>query len=255
MSLEATMWARDQRGLGAPERLVLLNLADKVRKAQCRAWPGVETIADEENLGETTVRRALRVLERLGLIGKERPGGGYRKTTVYRLALPNYPADPAGLWDEDNPADAAENPAGSAIYPAAAAIYPAAPAPESSRTSYEPVTATSREIVTPEVLPGLRAPAGARGELAKVAHLNELIAAVNERRQPPLTREQAVQAQKLARDAVAAGWDDGLVVAALATTTAFTRGAFDFAVGQLRREIVGDARSRLTKFEQSERWR
>jgi hypothetical protein len=233
MSLEATVWARAQRGLGAPERLVLLNLADKVRKGQCRAWPGVETIADEENLGETTVRRALRALEERGLVAQEKAGGGYRKTTVYRLALPNYPADAAGLWDDENPA---------------------APAPESSSTSYEPVTATSREIVTPEVLPAL-APAVAGGELAKGTQLDHLIAAVNEHRQPPLTRQQAVQARALARDCLAGGWEPNLIVAALATTSAFTRAAFDFAVAQLRREVVGDARSRLTKFEQSERWR
>jgi hypothetical protein len=252
MSLEATVWARHQRGLGAPARLVLLNLADKVPKGQCRAWPGVETVAEEEGLGETTVRRALRFLEEHKLVIEERRGGGFATTTIYRLALPNYPADAAGNY----PADAANYPAAAANYPADAANYPAAAAPESTqRISRESTKATSPppERVHAELLLPVPEPVGAAGELARGQYLDAVVAEVRARRQPPLTRPQAVEARRLARETLEAGWDARLVVAALVSTAAFTQPAFTFAADRLRREAVPDDKARLTKFEQAER--
>lgn len=96
------------------------------------------------------------------------------------------------------------------------------------------------------------APNGAGEELAKGLDLDSLIAEVRAQRQPPLTRAQAVQARRQARDALEAGWDPRIIVAALVACSAFTNGAFTFAVDQLRRQVVGDPKQRLTKFEQAQ---
>jgi hypothetical protein len=61
------------------------------------------------------------------------------------------------------------------------------------------------------------------------ATLDTVIAAVRERRSPPLSRDQAREARKIARDRLRAGWAVERIVGVLVETTAFTSAAVDFA--------------------------
>lgn len=98
MSRPAGDWARKVSGLRPRERMVLINLADHVNADdRDRCWPSVPLIAAEEGLGERTVQRALRGLERRQLIRPERPGGGRWVTTVYVLAIPENPVNMTGF--------------------------------------------------------------------------------------------------------------------------------------------------------------
>ena len=92
MSVEANAWVWTLRGLAWPERLVLLRLANHVRKDNNRARPSVKSIAEACEMGERTARRCLRKLEEAKHLSVESLGGGYKVTTVYALALPGYPA-------------------------------------------------------------------------------------------------------------------------------------------------------------------
>lgn len=60
MSVEATTWVlRHSRAKGGI-RLVLLALADHAHRDGTRAWPSVQTLADEANVSPRTAQRALR---------------------------------------------------------------------------------------------------------------------------------------------------------------------------------------------------
>lgn len=64
-------WARDQR-VGAPStKLVLLLLADYADD-EGHCWPFVETVAEKAEMGEKSVRRHLKKLEKLGLLERTR---------------------------------------------------------------------------------------------------------------------------------------------------------------------------------------
>lgn len=96
MSHQASYWAKKVRGLRWAERMVLGNLADHAN-GEGRAWPSVATIAGEEGIGQSTVKRALRGLEARGLIRPERPGGGRKATTVYVVANTGNPVRETGF--------------------------------------------------------------------------------------------------------------------------------------------------------------
>jgi hypothetical protein len=85
------------------------------------------------------------------------------------------------------------------------------------------------ELVKPELTP-----------LAEGEHLDALIAAVSEHRGLSLTRDQARDARRLAREALKVGWDRGLIVAGLVATRAFTTPAFTYAIDEIRRRAGGD---------------
>ena len=54
--------------LPAPQKVVLLAIADRVSRDQQGAFPSIATLADDSCLAERTVRQALRGLEAAGLI-------------------------------------------------------------------------------------------------------------------------------------------------------------------------------------------
>jgi hypothetical protein len=60
------------------------------------------------------------------------------------------------------------------------------------------------------------------------AALTAIIEAVRERRSPPLSRDQAREARKIARDRLRAGWSSEQIAGALVETAAFTTAAVDF---------------------------
>lgn len=263
-------WARAQRGLSPPERLVLCNLADH-SNGSCKAWPAKETIQAEEGLSEATVRRALRRLEERGLVRVERPGGGFRVTTVYALALPDQ--DPAnrrqpghsdGLAGSNTQSNSTaiprhpdrNTPSTSTDYPVTVTGEPVIePVKNRYKRTAPPTPQRRAEVIRSEVLPA-PAPNGAGGELAKGRGLYELITDVRDRRAGqgrPLTRGQAASARRLAADALGAGWDRDLIVAALSECSAFSRGAFDYAADQVRRQTTGEqlAVKRMSAVERS----
>ena len=67
---------------------VLVVLADHANRDHL-SWPALATIAACVRADTRTVRRALRVLERSGLIATVTPGGGRNRSAVYRLAVGN----------------------------------------------------------------------------------------------------------------------------------------------------------------------
>jgi hypothetical protein len=67
MSCQTIIWALRQRGLSAPERVVLMYLADKANGALV-CWPSIETICEAIELSDKTVRRAVQRLAELHLI-------------------------------------------------------------------------------------------------------------------------------------------------------------------------------------------
>jgi hypothetical protein len=67
------------------------------------------------------------------------------------------------------------------------------------------------------------------------ADLDEIITAVRGRRSPPLSRDQAREGRKIARDRLRAGWSPDQIVGALTDTTAFTTAAVDFAASGSKR--------------------
>ena len=71
MSIEAFKWAKTWQVGSAPAKAVLLMIADHYNDADRRAWPSIQTLARETETSESTVRRAVRRLEQLGLIEVE----------------------------------------------------------------------------------------------------------------------------------------------------------------------------------------
>lgn len=94
MSNTALTWAwkviRANRDLTVATRLVLLSLADRADKL-FQSWPGVERIASDCNLSCVSVRSALTLLVKSGLIKRQRrtnENGGSR-TNIYTLCIEN----------------------------------------------------------------------------------------------------------------------------------------------------------------------
>jgi hypothetical protein len=212
------------------------------------AWPGLETLAFEADLAESTTATAVSALVTKGVIRVEPAGPGGRGNSNHYILLTD--ANPPGTGEFSagvNPPDQSRKPPGSRQKPPGS--LPKTPR-EPGTNPINPIEPKGNP--SPCLLPATSADGA--GELAKGLEVKRIIEAVNERRRPPLTRNQAVAANALARDALAAGWDPRLVVAGLSTTSAFTMNAFTYAVDQLRRQTVDGRRSTLTKFEQSEDW-
>lgn len=110
MSLEATRRVWKIRGLSAPERLVLLCLADAA-DAQGIAWPSVGEICERTELGKTAVYTAIRVLRAAGHLSP-----GWEPGCKTTPAIP-----PAAFRNTEsggrNPADGIRNPSGGPKIP------------------------------------------------------------------------------------------------------------------------------------------
>lgn len=69
MSLQAVLWALDGAGpTPAPQKLVLIALADFVNDQDGTCWPSQEVIAQRATMSARTVRRHIGWLDGVGLI-------------------------------------------------------------------------------------------------------------------------------------------------------------------------------------------
>lgn len=85
MSLDATRWAWQQKGLSPSEKLILLALADRCG-ADDTAYPSYQTLVDDTGLDRKTIWSALRRLEEAGIIsdtGERR--GPTKRVVVWKL--------------------------------------------------------------------------------------------------------------------------------------------------------------------------
>jgi hypothetical protein len=84
------VWAFRRRGLTASERVVLIFLADKANSALV-CWPGLELIAEETELAERTVHKAVHALAAKGLIRIE---AKHRQVNHYHIIRLTNGMDP-----------------------------------------------------------------------------------------------------------------------------------------------------------------
>jgi hypothetical protein len=234
-------------------RLVLLLLAYFANDDGTEARPGLELLSRRAAMVPRSVLRHLAALEAAGWIVRDRTSAPGR-VTVWRVL--NTPIQVTATSPKRAPKHDTKRVPNMTETTRKHDRPSTTTRHDPSKTRHNPPLSpqAAAEVVHAELLPA-PAPDGAgreSTELSKGQRLDQLIAAVKERRQPPLTRPQAVAARNLARECLEAGWDPGLIVAALAVTSAFTMNALTFAVDQLRRQVVGDPQSRLTPFEQTQ---
>ncbi len=93
MSFDAIVWALRQRAGGSAEKLVLIALADLVRRPAMKAYASAPTIANTTELNQKTVRRVLQRLQDRGLIRRldERVGLGGAPVFVLSLEAGSLP--------------------------------------------------------------------------------------------------------------------------------------------------------------------
>lgn len=105
------------RAMSSPaQRLVLLNLADRARDGTWRAWPSIERIARDTGMAPSTVRSAIRQLEKRGLVATIPVKGGKHITNEYVLMVDENPPGIGGLGD-GNPPGIDSNPPGIVVKP------------------------------------------------------------------------------------------------------------------------------------------
>ena len=101
--------------VGNPLRkLVLIKLADNANDmGEC--WPSYQHIADQCEIGRSTVKVHIRELEKSGLLRREfRRKGELNQSNVFHLALEGGAAPALGGGAADNPPGAGDNPGGGA---------------------------------------------------------------------------------------------------------------------------------------------
>ncbi len=97
MSVQAMTAVFEMRGLAVTERLVLLGFANYADKSGRNSYPSVPTVADDCEVDERTVRRALRRLEARGFIerdGMDDRAVGGRRAVRYRIVMGEGAARP-----------------------------------------------------------------------------------------------------------------------------------------------------------------
>jgi hypothetical protein len=97
-------YVRDDRRLLPSTKLVAYTMSTYMKPDGTGCRPGVETVAWQARLSESTVRRALCALRELCYLTVVRRGGGRSTPTVYRASLaPDTPAVVTGFrrtWQE-----------------------------------------------------------------------------------------------------------------------------------------------------------
>jgi hypothetical protein len=97
-------------------RNVMFVLADYANRDHL-AWPSLTTIMGCARVSERTARRALRLLERSGLIMTVTPGGGRNRSAVYRVDVRN-PASPGPVSSSETRPSQRETRPGPRLNPA-----------------------------------------------------------------------------------------------------------------------------------------
>ncbi|WP_267303308.1 helix-turn-helix domain-containing protein [Pseudomonas sp. BJa3] len=128
MSMELMVKAMKTKVGNPLRKLVLIKLADNANDmGEC--WPSYQHIADQCEIGRSTVKVHIRELEKSGLLRREfRRKGELNQSNVFHLALEGGAAPALGGGAGDNPPGAGDNPGGGA-----------GAAPRTSH-SFEPVT-------------------------------------------------------------------------------------------------------------------
>ncbi|MFK3922129.1 helix-turn-helix domain-containing protein [Pseudomonas fulva] len=135
MSMELMVKAMKTKVGNPLRKLVLIKLADNANDmGEC--WPSYQHIADQCEIGRSTVKVHIRELEKSGLLRREfRRKGELNQSNVFHLALNGGAAHALGGGAADNPPGAGDNPGGGA-----------GAAPRTSH-SFEPVTEPVEQTV------------------------------------------------------------------------------------------------------------
>ncbi|MBR7519901.1 helix-turn-helix domain-containing protein [Pseudomonas juntendi] len=135
MSMELMVKAMKTKVGNPLRKLVLIKLADNANDmGEC--WPSYQHIADQCEIGRSTVKVHIRELEKSGLLRREfRRKGELNQSNVFHLALNGGAAPALGGGAADNPPGAGDNPGGGA-----------GAAPRTSH-SFEPVTEPVEQTV------------------------------------------------------------------------------------------------------------
>lgn len=135
MSMELMVKAMKTKVGNPLRKLVLIKLADNANDmGEC--WPSYQHIADQCEIGRSTVKVHIRELEKSGLLRREfRRKGELNQSNVFHLALNGGAAPALGGGAGDNPPGAGDNPGGGA-----------GAAPRTSH-SFEPIIETVEQAV------------------------------------------------------------------------------------------------------------
>lgn len=114
MSMELMVKAMKTKVGNPLRKLVLIKLADNANDmGEC--WPSYQHIADQCEIGRSTVKVHIRELEKSGLLRREfRRKGELNQSNVFHLALEGGAAPALGGGAADNPPGAGDNPGGGA---------------------------------------------------------------------------------------------------------------------------------------------
>jgi hypothetical protein len=138
MSMELMVKAMKTKVGNPLRKLVLIKLADNAND-QGECWPSYQHIADQCEIGRSTVKLHIRELEKAGFLRREfRRKGELNQSNVFHLSLDGGAASALGGGAADNPPGAGDNPGGGA-----------AAAPRTSHSS-EPVN-EPKPMVTPDL--------------------------------------------------------------------------------------------------------
>ncbi|WP_335944463.1 helix-turn-helix domain-containing protein [Pseudomonas sp. G166] len=136
MSMELMVKAMKTKVGNPLRKLVLIKLADNASD-QGECWPSYQHIADQCEIGRSTVKLHIRELEKAGLLRREyRRKGELNQSNVFHLSLDGGAASASGGGAGDNPPGAGDNPGGGA-----------GTAPRTSH-SYEPVKEPKPTVIS-----------------------------------------------------------------------------------------------------------
>jgi hypothetical protein len=220
MSVYAARRAVDWPGGSAVKRHVLLLLGVETDHPRDSARLTLDEIAHKTGLARSTVIQSIRYWLDLGAL--ERHSSRGRTPTEYRVLEPPEPTTNRPLQAVGSESQLTAN---------------------RPSTDREPTGAERRNSARwdgdgdGEVVPRIPSSGDAVATTGLVIEedLNQLIAEVSEHRELKLTQSQATRARQRAREALANGWPRDLILAGLVECSAFTPGAFEYAVDQFRR--------------------
>jgi DNA-binding transcriptional MocR family regulator len=114
MSMESMVKAMKTKVGNPLRKLVLIKLADNAND-QGECWPSYQHIADQCEIGRSTVKLHIRELEKAGYLRREyRRKGELNQSNLFHLSLDGGAANALGGGAGDNPPGAGDNPGGGA---------------------------------------------------------------------------------------------------------------------------------------------
>ncbi|MFP3494140.1 helix-turn-helix domain-containing protein [Pseudomonas sp. SIMBA_059] len=114
MSMDLMVKAMKTKVGNPLRKLVLVKLADNASD-QGECWPSYQHIADQCEIGRSTVKVHIRELEKAGFLRREyRRKGEMNQSNVFHLSLDGGASAALGGGAADNPPGAADNPGGGA---------------------------------------------------------------------------------------------------------------------------------------------